>query len=665
MELLYPQFLFALAVLIIPILIHLFHFRKVKKIYFSNTAFLHQVKNQQKNRQRLKHLLVLACRLFSLAFLVFTFAQPYIPASKKTLQESFVNVYLDNSLSTSNKINENETVLDAGIQYIQSLLGSYPEGTQFRLLTNDFSPSSIRYHSKKNIQELLTEINYSSSSRSLHEISNRLSRSNRAPVSYFVSDFQKSTSGNLEWLENEKENSVKLIPLTSKKQSNIFVDTLFLSAPHLTRQEKNKLHVRLRNAGAKDKAEIPVKLVINGRQIANASLDLPSGKTGELLFDLPAGLSKINRGKLSFQDFPVSYDNEYFFTLKQADPVRILEIRSTANTSPLEQVYGNREMFAFRKAQTQNMDYSQFKWAEFIVINEVNDIDQALSSAIRSYLAQGNGLLFIPSPAFSESNSNSSLFPPLLISRDSLLAEFQQPDWNDPFFYNIFENTEEQFALPKARPLIRPQFGVQSKLVLKNASPFLFESPHYTNFHLLASPLQDLYTDFHNHALFVPVMYKLASLHRNTLQKKIAYTLDDPNAVVNAEALEADQVLKLRKEMQEFIPSQQKKNKQMLISLPAHRLEKGFYEVAHQGKVLDLIALNHQKRESILEPWNREELRKLASRMPAAELIEAKNNMAFGSLLKEQYQGKTLWQYALFLSLCFLLLEILIIRLIR
>ena len=46
MQFLYPGFLFALAAIAIPIIIHLFNFRKFKKVYFTNVAFLKEIKHE-------------------------------------------------------------------------------------------------------------------------------------------------------------------------------------------------------------------------------------------------------------------------------------------------------------------------------------------------------------------------------------------------------------------------------------------------------------------------------------------------------------------------------------------------------------------------------------------------------------------------------------------
>src|SRR5690349_7787683 len=101
MSFLYPTFLWALAALSIPIIIHLFNFRKTTRIYFSNTRFLKQVKEATTAKRRIKHYLILLSRLLALAFLVFAFAQPVIPAREKLTGNKNIVLYLDNSLSMS------------------------------------------------------------------------------------------------------------------------------------------------------------------------------------------------------------------------------------------------------------------------------------------------------------------------------------------------------------------------------------------------------------------------------------------------------------------------------------------------------------------------------------------------------------------------------------
>ena len=100
MKFAYPEFLYALFAIAIPIIIHLFNFRKFKKIYFSNVEFLKEVQQETQSKSQLKHLLILLSRILAIAFLVLAFAQPFIPVSDTAItdQNNVVGIYIDNSL---------------------------------------------------------------------------------------------------------------------------------------------------------------------------------------------------------------------------------------------------------------------------------------------------------------------------------------------------------------------------------------------------------------------------------------------------------------------------------------------------------------------------------------------------------------------------------------
>ena len=57
---LYPSFLWALLALLIPVAIHLFNFRRYKKLIFSNVRLLRQIDRQTKTGNKLKKYLILA-----------------------------------------------------------------------------------------------------------------------------------------------------------------------------------------------------------------------------------------------------------------------------------------------------------------------------------------------------------------------------------------------------------------------------------------------------------------------------------------------------------------------------------------------------------------------------------------------------------------------------
>ncbi|MBU3677092.1 MAG: hypothetical protein FGM54_07945, partial [Chitinophagaceae bacterium] len=80
---LYPLFLLAGAALAIPILVHLFNFRKFKTIEFPDIRFLKTIQQETQKSAKLKHRLILASRLLLLLGLILAFAQPYFSKQGK------------------------------------------------------------------------------------------------------------------------------------------------------------------------------------------------------------------------------------------------------------------------------------------------------------------------------------------------------------------------------------------------------------------------------------------------------------------------------------------------------------------------------------------------------------------------------------------------------
>lgn len=77
MQFKHPEILYFLALLIIPILVHLFQLQRFVKVPFTNVAFLQKLAIQTRKSSRIKKWLILTTRLLSLSALIFAFTQPY------------------------------------------------------------------------------------------------------------------------------------------------------------------------------------------------------------------------------------------------------------------------------------------------------------------------------------------------------------------------------------------------------------------------------------------------------------------------------------------------------------------------------------------------------------------------------------------------------------
>ena len=172
MQFKHPEILYFLFLLLIPILVHLFQFRKFKKEYFTNVRFLKSISIQTRKSSQLKKWLLLACRLLLLFCLILAFAQPFFDAKDSQNRSNETYIILDNSFSMQAKGKKGELLKRA----IQELLETTPENKNFSLLTNTESYWNTDI---KSIRSTLQNLKYSAIPFELNAI---LARINAHPT---------------------------------------------------------------------------------------------------------------------------------------------------------------------------------------------------------------------------------------------------------------------------------------------------------------------------------------------------------------------------------------------------------------------------------------------------------------------------------------------------
>jgi hypothetical protein len=662
MTFLYPSFLWALGVLAIPVIIHLFNFRKTIRIYFSNNRFLKQVKESTTAKRKLKHYLILASRLLFLAFLVFAFCQPIIPAAEQTVNYRNIVFYLDNSQSMSAPLSDQRRGLDAGISFITDIVNVFPTDSRYKLITNDFAPFSNSYKSKKETLDLLTQVRLSPVSRTIREVKNQIRKGGAARDEeiFWISDFQKSTAGKPEAVS---DTSLKwhLVPIEFNKISNVFVDTAFLDNPFASSGEKNVLRIKVRNDGQDDVTQLSVKLRINSIQVGATTVDVPKQGVNEAAFDLTTRLTGLNRATVSFNDFPISFDNEFFFTLNYKEKIRVLEIRNSSNATPIEKVYGNTQVFAHRSFSAANFNYSLLNDSDLVVVNGLNFLDASLSAALREYLRKGGTLIFIPGNAPDVVNLKPFLQLPVLNrAQGTEWQELDKPDFSNPFFQNVFEERSSGMIMPKANPVLDWGNDRSAILKFKNDKPFLSRVDQGGKIYLMSSPLDNTLTDFFNHGLFVPVMYRIAASSRKK-ESKLYYSLPETFLALRLDSLPAGEQIRLVSQ-EEIIPSQRRAGNDMLLDVPKFALKTGFYKVVSAGDTVDLLAFNSGKAESLMDQYKSSDVKDFFGEGNNVTIFNARDTSAFSNEIKERYLGTPLWKYAILLALLFIAVEVLLIR---
>lgn len=679
MSFIFPAFLWACALIAIPIIIHFFNFQRAKKVYFSNVAFLKEVKTVSRSRNRLKNWLILLMRCLAIIFLAFAFAQPFIPQDNATQvrNSQYVSLYLDNSFSMQNE-SGNKTLLDVGISYAQQLLKVFPESTVFQFLENSFEGNTNFFFEAKKIDEQLNRLSYSNMSRDLRNINTRQLSALRQNASgnnnliFWISDFQKSTVPNWEKVELDSQQQYYLVPTIPNRVSNLYVDSLWLENPFIRINENNAIFLKINHFGSETASEKVIKLFLDDNQVSSSTVSLEPNTSQTIKLNFAANSAGLKRGKITIDDYPVTFDNEYFFSFKVSPPVKIIHL-SAEKSLFVKNVYGNEPFFEIESYGTEAIDYNNLQKANLIVLDGLTEIDNALQGALQQFIGKGGTLAVFPATRVDLDSYQTLLGVPLkqLSEKESDKIALKTPSSENPFFAGIFEKISPNMSTPRTRPTL-VWTGGQTILSLKNEQPFLslFQKTEKSKMYLFASPLSTEVSEFAQHALFVPVMYRLAISSFNS-SARLAYSFAENTAEISLDSLSKNDIFKLvpanleNKTALELIPAQRIVGNTLLMDIPKNGIVAGHYNLVKNtdNQVMSQIALNYDKSESVFDCYTPEELKNILKNRKNVEVFENIEPESFAAEFKEKNIANLLWREMLVLALLALLIEIALIRL--
>ena len=165
------------------------------------------------------------------------------------------------------------------------------------------------------------------------------------------------------------------------------------------------------------------------------------------------------------------------------------------------------------------------------------------------------------------------------------------------------------------------------------------------------------------HALFVPVMYRIAASGHRVSQKPY-YMLSENTITLQADSLAGEVPVRLTGK-QEVVPAQRRNGDRVILEIPKFSIDPGFYYARVQQDTLGLVAFDMDKSESLLDQWTGDEVKSLLGNGKNISLFGSAASESFSDEIKERYLGTPLWKYALILALIFLLAEVLLIRFLK
>lgn len=677
MNFLHPGFLWAFSALAIPIVIHLFNFRRYRKVYFSNVRFLDLVQQDARQKSRLKQYLVLATRLLAVAALVLAFAQPYIPVPGQINRSGnplYVSVFVDNSFSMEAE-NETGQLLDEARVKAAEIIKSLPENALFQLVSNTFSSAERQFVGSKEFMERLAKLQLSASHRSLddvlqfqYDLLNEHEADNK--MAFLISDFQMNTET---VLPQDTGIFLFLSPIRVQQRKNVYVDSCWYQQPVHQSGMVARLMVRLVNASAEAMSQFPVRLYIDHVQKAIGNVDLEPHSRLVMQMNYTHGSAGWHNGRIEIDDFPVTFDNRYYFSTQVKPAIKVLEL-TQQNGNYMRSLFGSDSLFQYQRQLVSRMDYGQLGQHDFVVINQDESLSSGLKQAIRQFLQQGGNVLLLPSSAPAAANAFlSGLVPLQFETTDSLSVKLQNIQRTHPFFQDVFDreqvDKQRKIDLPTAFKHHRIVHDARADVLLhlQNGDPFLVRSTVEKGaLYLLSAPLNEQWTNFSRHALFVPVMYRMAMM--SGVDQPLAYPVGT-NVAVQADlplgAQAGDQVVHVQKEGETggFIPQIRHSGRYTQLWMHSNIQRAGHYQVVDAESQYAKLAFNYDRRESVMTYLNQAELEALARHLHCSLLDGPVKTIH--QELTQKTSGKKRWKWFVVMALLFFAAEGALLRLMK
>lgn len=671
MQFLYPSFLWALLALAIPIIIHLFYFRRFKKVFFTNVKYLKEIKEETSNRNKLKNLLVLLSRCLAIIGLVLAFAQPFIPTGD-TIKSGInhISVFVDNSYSMT-AARQDIPLLDFAKERARLVINSYSEEDKFQVLTHDFEGRHQRFLSREDAIAYIDEIQLTPAVQTISKVVNRqkqlLETVTTNKISYIISDFQRSISDLTVIQDTTIE--VNLLPVQTSQQKNISIDSVWFDGPIPFLNQNNKLVVRVRNNSGEDAEQVKLSFKKDGQEKPIGIKDIPANSAITDTVIVNVDKSGWQQGIVSVTDYPVQFDDEYFIAFPVPDTIKALFINEGGPNRYMDALFKGVKSFSLSNQSVNQLQYQQFVNFDLIILNDLRTISSGLSNELGQYLRNGGKVLVFPSKN-AEINTYNTFLSLSGANTFTILNKTKKEvsgiNTEEFIFSDVFINNSRNLKLPQSQMSYDHNSlaaSVQEKiLTYRDGSAYVSKyRVGDGQLFVCAAPLDvDVNDLVLNAEIFVPMVYKMAIA--TTKQKNLAYTISN-NVVIETENKRktGDYIYKITNGTSEFIPGQMPSGNKITLDVDDQIKTSGFYDLVLDDNVEGKLAFNYDRKESDMSMYDEDALKE-STNNPKIKIINEALQANISGAISEKDKGIVLWKWFVIMALLFLAIEALLLR---
>jgi hypothetical protein len=680
MNFLYPGFLYALFAVAIPIIIHLFNFRSFKVVYFSRVDLLKNIQLETKSKSTLKDILILIARILTIISLVFAFAQPYIPSSKNDsiASKKKIIIYIDNSFSSESE-GKYGKIIETAKKKALDILYAHKDLNDFLFISNDLDPRQLHFVAYEQMKDFIIQTDVSPSFRYLSEIieeiteiCNEYNPKNSEFKVFLISDFQKSSS-DINNLSFNPEFQYVLLPLEPKLNNNLYIDSVWFENPERPISQNDEIFIHIVNKSQVNYSDMPLKLYINNQLKSSRAFNIMPNSDLIQKISFSNENTGIISGMVEISDFPVTFDNTFYFTYSIEDKNNVLIFDPNGSNKFIDNIFKGLDYVNLKYSVLSDLKSDKLSVYQTIILNGINHLSDEDIRDLSAFVSSGGKLiLFIPYTAdFSAYNKLfNQLNVNLITGNDTTKKYAAKLNYDSRIFKNVFKKKDKNIDFPYfyKRVKFTDQTYANEEVVLSSENnEKLISSATFNDgiIYIFAGLANEKSGNLVFHPIWVPMIYNMVIF--NTTDENIFYTIGkENNTEVITPLFSEDKPVNISNinNTVDFIPLFTHMEGNTLNIFWNDQIETaGHYHIKHNEQILKGIAMNYDRKESDMEYLSGKDLNDFVNMNKLKNVSSINPDIQnVSEYVKTLSDENKFWKLFLFLALGFLLFEIIIIR---
>lgn len=674
MNFLFPAFLAALGVIIIPILLHLFHLRRFKTFYFSNLAFIKALEVKSKSARKIKNLLTLIARILALIFLVLAFAQPFFKKNETAnsgAQEVRI-IFIDNSYSMTSLGVEGE-LLSQARSMAKELISKDPVGSKFLILTNLFAGEEMRLLGQADALDYIDALPMAPFPKKADAIYNRLQdlmlQLGIRGELLVLSDGQKN-----QW-EPERELElnfpIRFVQLVPENKTNLTVDSIWTNVPVMRPGAPFELSIRVKNNDPSKISAAAMSIQMHdNKQMVNVEFNGERTKIVNQSYITPkkSGFYSV---EAEIEDNQIHFDDAISAAFQVSENMKTGIINGSEAGRNVEFVYALDPYYQMEIWSQSQVNLAASGNSQLLILNQLSQVDGGLKQRVLKNVNEGKTIVLVPHPKSDLSSWNdllSELQMPLLQKADSGTVFINKIQIENSFFNGVFDNPNPKIQIPVKRKTRLFSSGSRSNSLISfsDGTPFLCRSsvPEWNVF-LFNADLHKGNANILTSDLFSTLFLRIGEV-AGSIQPLFAFIGEPAELRFKIDKFDGEKPAVLTKKNQEFIPRQIYDNGILKLILSGKSeelmLEAGYYDVLSSGDKVGMTALNYPRIESDLSYFEPDFFERLMREKGVENFSvqQVSESHEIEKIPSELQSG--LWRWFLILALVFFLTEMALIK---